>query len=77
MSKVEVDKGHDVFTEGDSGDNAHFVVVEGKVEVFMTVEHEESKKGESDGGSDVEVVTTLRRPRLRASGRASDLVIWR
>ena len=64
MSKVEVDKGHDVFTEGDSGDNAYFVVVKGKVEVFMTVEHEESKKGESDDGSDVEVVTTLRETKV-------------
>ena len=30
----------------------------------MTVEHEESKKGESDDGSDVEVVTTLRETKV-------------
>ena len=44
MSKVEIDKGQNVFTEGDRGDDAYFVVVKGKVEVYMTVEHEEKRK---------------------------------
>lgn len=66
MSKVEIDKGQNVFTEGDRGDDAYFVVVKGKVEVYMTVEHEEKRKeaSGSDDGSDAPVTYALKETKV-------------